>query len=326
MSGAQVYPWLAVAVALALFCALQAGYWWARGRRRRAIARASEGLLGMLARAAPQGIQIRARARAASQLGRLAALPAIERLRDALAQGGFAIDARRFLLVAAAAAGGTLILGLVVGAGWLGAAVLAALVCLGLHVHVTRRCEARLRVVDAQLPRALESMVFSLRAGRGLEEAVRSAAEETEPPLSVDLRRCYEEYALGRPIEAALQQLRTRWPAVRALYSFVEAVAVLKRTGGNLVEVMETLIETLRLQAAHQARHRALTAEGRVSGLILTVLPLLAVAGQALVSPGALVTIAADASGRMILLTAAALWAVGAVWVARLGRPGRGGA
>lgn len=325
MSGQDLYPWVALAAALALFCALQAGYWWFRSRRRREIARVSEGLMGTLSRAVPQGIQIRARAKA-SELGRLATLPVIERLRATLAQGGFELDVRRYLLLNGAAAAATMLIGLLVGAGWIGAAVLAVLALLGVHVQVTRRCERRLRLVDAQLPRALEIMVFSLRAGRGLEEAVRTAAEETEPPLSADLRRCHEEYALGRPIEAALQQLRARWPAVRALYSFVEAVAVLKRTGGNLVEVMETLIETLRLQAAHQARHRALTSEGRVSGLILTILPLLALAGQALVSPGALLAMAADEGGRLVLVAAVALWAVGAVWVARLGRPGRGGA
>lgn len=325
MGGRELYPWLAVASALALFCALQAGYWWVRSRRQRQIARAREGLIGTLGPAVGAGIQIRAQARAV-ELGRLAALPVVERLSATLAQGGFALNVRRFLLLAAGAGALALLGGLVAGLGWFGGLVLALLVWLGLHVHVTRRRDQRLSLVDAQLPRALEIMVFSLRAGRGLEEAVRTASEETEAPLAADLRRCYEEYALGRPIEAALQQLRARWPSVRALYSFVEAVAVLKRTGGNLVEVMETLIETLRLQAAHQARHRALTAEGRVSGLILTVLPLLALAGQALVSPGALVAMAADATGRLLLIAAVALWAVGALWVARLGRAGRGGA
>jgi tight adherence protein B len=141
------------------------------------------------------------------------------------------------------------------------------------------------------------------------------------PPLSIELKRCVEEYELGRPIEEALLSLSLRLEPCRALRTFVEAVLVLKQTGGNLIEIIDQIVDSMRAQAAYEAKYRALTAEGRTSGMILGALPLLILAAIVLVQPDYLGSLLADSAGMTIIALAGGLWLAGVVWLARLARP-----
>ncbi len=295
---------VAVSGAIALFFFTMAIFFAVRVWRRQREERLSQRIVGAEQRPAPV-LRIRDLEDRARGLGR--------RLRSSLAQAGVETPPARFLLQSALLVGLVMLLAGLQTGSLLSGLVFGALAVVGIQLYISRRRNRRLAQMDRQIPTALEVMMFSLRAGGTLEEA----------PLSHKLRRCYDEYALGRPIEASLQQLRARWISVRAIYSFVEGVTVLKRTGGNLIEVMGAIIENLRAQAAYEARHRALTSEGRISGKILMALPLLTLSFQAVTAPAQLRALFATSSGRLVLLLAAVLWLLGVVWVSRLVRPAR---
>jgi tight adherence protein B len=302
--------------AVALFCLLQGLFWSVRGRRRR-----REDLLRQRLHGADPGAAVKVTRDAHGDLGSLERMPLARRIGATLVQGGFKLSLRGFLLRSS---------GVVLGAGlWAGAltasvlngVLFAGIAALIVHFYMVVRRNRRLRTVDLQLPKALELMVFGLRAGHGLEETLRFAANELSAPLSVELKRCVEEYELGRPIEEALLALSVRLEPCRALRTFVEAVLVLKQTGGNLIEVIDQIIESLRAQAAYEAKYRALTAEGRTSGLILGALPLLILAAVVLVQPDYLGSMLEDPAGWKVLALAAGLWVAGIIWLARLARP-----
>ncbi len=213
-----------------------------------------------------------------------------------------------------------LVLGAAVGSGAL-SFIFALLGCVAMWIIVRRARARRLAQCDEQMPQALEIMALALRAGHALPGALALAAQETPSPLCHELRRANDEHGLGRPIAEVLAAMGERLPGCAAVETFVVAVAVLQETGGNLIQVIDRIVENARARSGYQTRLRALTAEGRQSARMLALLPvgffLLAFAGDRKYM-GMLIH---DSGGRMVLFVAIALWLAGLLWTRRLVRP-----
>jgi tight adherence protein B len=302
--------------AIALFCVLQALFWITRMRHRR-----RDEILLQQMRAAEYGADDVDPLRQGGDRGWAASLKIMQRVSGALAQAGIDMPVERFVLYNGMVVLFAVVLVTLATEEVTSGVVFGLVLMVGIYVYFSGRRKRRLSAIDEQLPQALELMIFGLRAGHTLEESIHFVAHEIPDPLASELRRCYEEYEMGRPITTALVHLSRRLAPCRALRTFVESVLVLKQTGGNMVEIMEQIIETLREQAAYEARYRALTAEGRTSGMILGSLPLLILAFVMLLQPGYIGSLFYDPGGRMILLFAVCLWGVGVAWLIRLVRP-----
>jgi tight adherence protein B len=309
---------VALFASITLFCALQAVFWLRRGRQKEREELLRQRLRGVGVAAAGQGLRITRGSELEGSLGKVGFL---RKLSASLVQGGFTVTVPGFLVRVMLICGAVFLLVSLATANLGSGAVLTVLSAFVIHIYVSRRRNKRLRAIDAQLPKALELMMFGLRAGHSLEDTIRFAADELDPPLGGELRRCHEESELGRPIEDALLGLSLRLEPCKALRTFVEAVLVLKQTGGNLIEIIERIIDMLRAQAAYESRYRALTAEGRTSGMILGALPLLILAAVALAQPGYLGQLFADQAGWKVLSLAGLLWGAGVFWLVRLTRP-----
>jgi tight adherence protein B len=213
-----------------------------------------------------------------------------------------------------------LVLGAAVGSGAL-AFVLALGGCIAMWIVVRRARARRLAHCDEQMPQALEIMALALRAGHALPGALALAAQEAPAPLCHELRRAHDEHQLGRPITEVLAAMGERLPGCTAVDTFVVAVAVLLETGGNMIAVIDRIVENARARSGYQTRLRALTAEGRQSARMLAILPpgffVLAFASD----PKYIGTLLHDGGGRMILFIAIALWLTGILWTRRLVRP-----
>ncbi|MBK8480157.1 MAG: type II secretion system F family protein [Proteobacteria bacterium] len=307
---------LAILSGLALLFLLQAVFWWRRSLRQRRADALQEQLRPREFSPALPGQ--RAEEGGAGWLGRQ---DWVKRLAPVLAQAGIEASAERFVFRAAAALVGVMLVGSLIGRGPVAGVLLGLMTAIGVGGYVAARRRSRLAALDGQLPQALDLMALSLRAGQTLEGGIRLIGVETADPLGGELRRCYHEYELGRPIEQALVQMGQRLDASRSLSTFVEAVLVLKQTGGNLVEVIDKIGSTLRAQASYEARFRALTAEGRLSGVILAAMPLLVVAGVLLSEGSYFAPLVAREGGRWFLGIAVVLWGLGVFWMSRLLRP-----
>ena len=132
----------------------------------------------------------------------------------------------------------------------------------------------RLRAVEEQLPEALEFISRATVAGHTLPMALELLAEEIGPPLSIELRKTVDEYNLGLSMEQSLDNLAERVPSVDIRF-FASAVMTQSRTGGNLHELLESLSETIRERATLKGQVRAMTANGRMTAMILSALPFL---------------------------------------------------
>ncbi len=97
-------------------------------------------------------------------------------------------------------------------------------------------------------------------------------AEEMKGPVAVEFNRVYEEQNLGVPIEIALRNMADRIPVMDVRF-FVIAVIVQRATGGDLAEVLDKIGRLIRQRFELHGHVKALTAEGRISGLVLLALP-----------------------------------------------------
>lgn len=186
---------------------------------------------------------------------------------------------------------------------------------------VLRKKRKRMERIEEQLPEALEVMTISLRAGHSLDQTIRVTAAELESPIGDEFRRVAEECELGRPLDEALVQMTERLETARTVRTFVVSVLVLRQTGGNLIEVLESIIDTMRQQSQYERKLRAMTAEGRSSSRMLAGLPPTFVTVVWLAQPQYVGKMVTNPMGQMLLALALMLYGAGLFWVRRLTNP-----
>jgi tight adherence protein B len=168
---------------------------------------------------------------------------------------------------------GGVLLGLIGDSGLVMTPVLGALFGLLPLFYVMFMRARRSRRLSEQLPDALEMMARSLRAGHALSSAFKMVATEMPTPVSVEFGRAFEAQELGIAFEKAVGDMTRRAPDNQDLKIFALSVIVQKETGGNLVEIIEKIAETVRSRYKFQGKLRGLTAEGRMSSYVVGALP-----------------------------------------------------
>jgi len=213
----------------------------------------------------------------------------------------------------------------------LGGAVLAflwrpdALLALGVSViggaspglWLAQRRRQRQERMERQFPQALDLISRALRAGHALSAAIRMAAEELPDPLVRDFRALFEALNYGQPLPEAMARFAQRVPLPDAGY-FAVAVIVQRDTGGNLAEVLDQIAALVRDRLRLRGEVRTLSAEGRLSAVILTALPFgVALVVQA-VNPGFLSPLWTDPAGRQMVALAVLGMVLGVWWMRRI--------
>lgn len=150
--------------------------------------------------------------------------------------------------------------------------VLAFLGGLLPNFYVKARQGSRLSKFDSQIADSLAIMSNSLRAGYSFLQAMDMVAREMSPPISEEFTSTMKEMSLGSPTETALAALSERVGS-EDLELVVTAVLIQRQIGGNLAEVLDNIAETIRERVKLRREIKTLTAQGRMSGVIIGVLP-----------------------------------------------------
>ncbi len=164
------------------------------------------------------------------------------------------------------------------------AALVAILAALAPYNYVLRLRAKRFQKFQEFFPDVLDSLARALRAGYPLSAAMEMIANETAPPVSVEIRRASAEANLGRGWPQALENMSKRVPLLE-VNMFIAAVQLHARTGGKLSEVMSGLAENMRETLALRGEVRSLAAHGKLTGIVLSVLPIGIAAMMMVVSP-----------------------------------------
>jgi tight adherence protein B len=131
----------------------------------------------------------------------------------------------------------------------------------------------RMKKFNQQLPEALELISRALRAGHAFSVGLKLVGEEAADPIGIEFRRVFDEVSVGVALPQALQNMTERLDSIDLRF-FVTSVLVQRETGGNLAEIIDGLAGLMRKRFELHLKVRALSAEGRISGLILFCLPI----------------------------------------------------
>ncbi len=136
----------------------------------------------------------------------------------------------------------------------------------------------------SQLRESLQSLVHGLRVGVGFNQALEYAAKEGAMPLAGEWQRVLQSVRVGQSLAQALQEVAERVP-IKEMAWFSTAVQITQATGGSLAEVLESLSITLQDQQSLREKVSALTAQGKASGILLSLLPFLMMGAMSFVAP-----------------------------------------
>jgi tight adherence protein B len=206
-------------------------------------------------------------------LGPLGSVPGLESLETLVMQAGLKVTPAR-LAIWAVGLTGLFYLPMILwlGVGFL-AIVLAVLAALAAGYFLLRWARARrIRRFSEQLPEALDIVVRGLRAGHPFRVAIGLVARELPDPIGTEFGILLDEITFGLDQQVAVDHLRAR--VGQEDLSFVSiAINIQSQTGGNLAEVLHSLSRLLRNRAKLRLKVRALSSEGRLSGLFLSASP-----------------------------------------------------
>ena len=168
------------------------------------------------------------------------------------------------------------------------------------YLVVLRRRTRRLRRLEQQLPDALDTLSRALRAGHPVQAALEILAREASAPLAYEFRKLADERALGMPLEDALDNLAERVP-VSEVSEFAAAVQMQSRTGGKLHDVLARLSENMRESEALKMEIESIAAHGKMTGGILTLMPVGIAVILAYTNPNQMAILWADPMGRDLI-------------------------
>jgi tight adherence protein B len=192
------------------------------------------------------------------------------------------------------------------------------LFCIPLIVVSVKR-DTRIKNFMSQFPDALEMFARSLRAGHSFTGAIQMVAQEMPDPVGPEFQKVFDEQNLGVSLRQALIGLVERIDTLDVKF-FVTAILIQRETGGNLAEIVDKLSYVIRERFRVQGQLKIHTAQGRLTGVILVLLPIAIAAIILLSNPNYLDPLWKDRAGRTLIALAAFLQIVGALVVKRIVR------
>jgi tight adherence protein B len=167
-------------------------------------------------------------------------------------------------------------------------------------LYVFRKRRKRLRKFEEQFPDSLEFLARSMRAGHAFSVSLEMLHTEFQEPLAGEFRRAFDEQNLGLPLDVALQKLAERVPLID-VHFFVSAVLLQKRTGGNLAELLDRLAYLIRERFKLRGRIRAISAHGKMTGSVLSLVPIAVGVMMCWVNPDYVRFFVEDDTGKLML-------------------------
>ena len=192
-----------------------------------------------------------------------------------------------------------------------------ALGIIGPYVYLSVKEGRRKTQFAAQLPETLQLLSGSIAAGYSLPQAVDTVVRESDGPIAVELNRALVEARLGVPIEDALEAAAKRMDSVDFAW-VVMAIRIQRQVGGNLAEVLSNVAATMRERERLRRQVQVLSAEGRLSAIILGALPLLFVVYLVLVRPEYIGLLITSPLGIILITVGVVLLVGGAFWLRKV--------
>ena len=176
----------------------------------------------------------------------------------------------------------------------------------------------RKKKLESQLPDTLALLASTLKAGYSFLQGIDAVGNEAEEPLAGEFRRTVNETRLGKEVDEALDDLAERVESVDLLWAVI-AIKIQREVGGNLAELLNTVADTMTQRTRLKGEIAALTAEGRISALVLIVLPFLVGIAMYFMNRDYIATLWTSGSLGFIAIGAAGVgMIVGSLWMRKI--------
>lgn len=182
---------------------------------------------------------------------------------------------------------------------------------------VLNKRRKRRKLFEQQFPDALDMLRNSVRAGFGLVKGIKLVADESPDPVSIEFRKTFEEINLGISMREALLNFSGRIDSLD-LKLFITALLIQRESGGNLNEILFKIGSTIRERFKLIGQIRVFTAQGRLSGLILGLLPLIFGLLVSTINPDYIAPLFTEPAGRKILFVAFLMQFTGFIVIRRI--------
>jgi tight adherence protein B len=236
---------------------------------------------------------------------------------DRLEAAGLNMRVAEFVLISLGSAFIPPLLVLAITRNLLVTVVVVLLGVVGPFLYLSVRASRRQAKFEEQLPSTLQLLAGALQAGHSLQQAVDTVVQEAGDPIAGEFHRVLTEARLGRPLEEAFEAMARRTRSVDFEWT-VMAIRLQRQVGGNLAEVLRTVSQTIRDRYSLKRQIKALSAEGRLSSIILSVLPLVLFLALLLLNPVFLKPLFSTPLGLMMMGGSAVLMLFGVFWLKKI--------
>ena len=240
--------------------------------------------------------------------------PHLRDLRLMLDQAGMEWSMQSYLLLVLGWGVGLGLVGLTVTGQWLFALPLAAFGASFPYLWIRGKRKRRLGAFESQLPEAIDLLGRAIRAGHPLSSGLDMVSRESPDPVAAEFRRTFEEQRFGLPLEDSLLAMADRVTLVDVRI-LVTAILIQRNVGGNLAEILDNIAYTIRERFKIRRQLRVYTAQGRMAGYVLAILPVTVGFIIFLLNPEYMLTLFRDPAGRLSLAVATVMQTAGYLWI-----------
>ena len=177
--------------------------------------------------------------------------------------------------------------------------------------------ERRRAKFNAQLPEALATMSNALRAGFSISQAFDSVVDQGDAPMSEEFAILQQQLKVGMSFDAALESLSQRVGS-DDLTLVTTAILISRKTGGNVTEIFDKISETIRGRMRIERKVKSLTAQGRLQGIIVSLMPIFLGVIMTIIRPGLMIPFVMSVSGLMCIAGMVALVTVGWLMIRKI--------
>lgn len=242
---------------------------------------------------------------------------AAQRLEKKLQEAGWEISVGKFLVITAGSS---------VGAALLAHLFVGSLPIVGVGLIVGGAANfaflrlkrgRRLKKFNEGLPESIDLMSRALKAGHSVSSAIEVVAQQSPAPIGPEFAKCAQQQRFGIPFRNALEEFSERIPS-QDLYFLITAILVQKETGGDLTEILDRTTVVIRERVRIQGEIKTHTAQGRLTGGILSGLPVVLLIAINIINPQYTHVLFHDPLGQKLLYAAAGLISMGAFVISRI--------
>jgi tight adherence protein B len=185
------------------------------------------------------------------------------------------------------------------------------------NMYVRHRRTKRFNAFEELLPEAIDLVGRALRAGHPLSSGFKMAADDGPEPVASEFRRVFEEQRFGLPVQDSLLSMadRVNLVDVRIL---VTAILIQREVGGNLAEILDNLAAVVRARFTIRRQIRVYTAQGRMTGYLLSALPLILFALLYTINAQYMSILFTDPIGKILVAVAVTMQFIGFLWIRKI--------